>query len=69
MTANIGIHHIHHLSSRIPFYRLTKAIKDHPSLAEMNILTVKESFVQANLHLWDEENKCLVPFSKVPTVA
>ena len=65
MTANIGIHHIHHLSSRIPFYRLTKAIKDHPSLAEMNILTVKESLIQANLHLWDEENKCLVPFSKV----
>jgi omega-6 fatty acid desaturase (delta-12 desaturase) len=65
MTANIGIHHIHHLSSRIPFYRLTKAIKDHPSLAEMNILTVKESLVQANLHLWDEEHKCLVPFSRV----
>ena len=68
MTANIGIHHIHHLSSRIPFYRLTKAIKDHPSLAEMNILTVKESLIQANLHLWDEENKCLVPFSKVARV-
>ena len=67
MTANIGIHHIHHLSSRIPFYRLTKAIKDHPSLAEMNILTIQESLIQANLHLWDEQNKCLVPFSKVAT--
>lgn len=66
MTANIGIHHVHHLSSRIPFYRLSKALKEHPSLAEMNILTVKESLVQAKLHLWDEQNKCLVPFSKVP---
>jgi len=69
ITANIGIHHIHHLSSRIPFYRLSKALKDHPSLAEMNILTFKESLLQANLHLWDEQNKCLVPFSKVPKAA
>jgi len=64
-TANIGIHHVHHLSSRIPFYRLSEVLRDHPSLADMNILTVSTSLKKANLHLWDETNKRLVSFSKV----
>ena len=32
LTANIGIHHVHHLSARIPFYRLPQVLKDHPEL-------------------------------------
>ena len=32
-TANIGMHHIHHLCSRIPFYRLPLALRHHPELA------------------------------------
>jgi acyl-lipid omega-6 desaturase (Delta-12 desaturase) len=32
-TANIGIHHIHHLCSRIPFYRLPLVLRDHPDLS------------------------------------
>ncbi len=31
-TANIGIHHVHHLNSRIPYYRLPQVLKDHPEL-------------------------------------
>ncbi|MCG8434557.1 MAG: fatty acid desaturase, partial [Gammaproteobacteria bacterium] len=31
-TANIGIHHIHHLSSRVPYYRLPRVLRDHPEL-------------------------------------
>ena len=30
-TANIGVHHVHHLCSRIPYYRLPQALRDHPS--------------------------------------
>ena len=33
-TANIGVHHVHHLCSRIPFYRLPLALRQHPDLAE-----------------------------------
>ena len=33
-TANIGVHHVHHLCSRIPYYRLPKVLRDHPELAE-----------------------------------
>ena len=32
-TANIGVHHVHHLYSRIPFYRLRRVLRDHPELA------------------------------------
>jgi omega-6 fatty acid desaturase (delta-12 desaturase) len=32
-TANIGMHHVHHLCSRVPFYRLPQALRAHPELA------------------------------------
>ena len=31
-TANIGVHHVHHLCSRIPYYRLPQVLRDHPEL-------------------------------------
>jgi hypothetical protein len=43
-TANIGIHHIHHLASWIPCYRLGEALRDHPELRGVSRLTLKESF-------------------------
>lgn len=62
LTANIGIHHVHHLYSRIPFYRLSEILRDHPVLAEAQVLTLRESFACARLHLWDEAGKRLVSF-------
>lgn len=32
ITANIGVHHVHHVSSRIPFYRLQGVLRDFPEL-------------------------------------
>src|SRR3546814_3284917 len=32
LTANIGIHHVHHLASRIPYYRLPRLLRDHPEI-------------------------------------
>lgn len=61
-TANIGIHHVHHLSSRIPFYRLPKVLKDHPELAPMSRVGLWESFRCARLALWDEARGRLVSF-------
>jgi acyl-lipid omega-6 desaturase (Delta-12 desaturase) len=47
-TANIGIHHIHHLCSRIPFYRLPLVLRDHPDLDGIGRLTLlSESQVRA----------------------
>lgn len=62
LTGNIGIHHVHHLYSRIPFYRLTEVLRDHGSLVEISRLTLWESFACARLHLWDEGSRRLVSF-------
>ena len=61
-TANVGIHHIHHLCSRIPYYRLGEALRDHPELREVSRLTLKESFRCLRLALWDEDQQRLVAF-------
>ena len=62
LSANIGIHHVHHLYSRIPFYRLTEVIKDHPVLAQCQRMTIGESIACARLHLWDESQRKLLSF-------
>ncbi|MEM9475278.1 MAG: fatty acid desaturase [Pseudomonadota bacterium] len=61
-SANIGIHHVHHLYSRIPFYRLPQVLRDHPELAEFNRLTIRESLKTVQHHLWDEKSRRLLTF-------
>jgi omega-6 fatty acid desaturase (delta-12 desaturase) len=61
-TANIGVHHVHHLDSRVPFYRLGEVLRDHPELTACNRLTLTESFRQGRRALWDEATKRLVSF-------
>lgn len=63
-TANIGIHHVHHLYSRIPFYRLTEVLRDHEELANSNQMTIRESLANARLHLWDENRRRLLSFAE-----
>ncbi|MFN4088062.1 MAG: fatty acid desaturase [Alphaproteobacteria bacterium] len=62
-TANIGLHHIHHLSSRIPGYRLNEALTDHPELKDVSRLTLGQSIACLKLGLWDENRQRLVGFS------
>jgi omega-6 fatty acid desaturase (delta-12 desaturase) len=61
-TANIGVHHVHHLCSRIPFYRLSNVIQDHPSLGDTNRLSLVQSLGCVRLALWDETQQRLVTF-------
>lgn len=63
-SANIGVHHVHHLYSRIPFYRLSEVIRDHAALAQTQRLTLRESFACVRLNLWDEAGKRLVSFAE-----
>lgn len=63
-TANIGLHHIHHLHSRIPYYNLPKIVRDYPELRDMGRITLWRSFKYANLHLWDEANRQLISFKQ-----
>jgi omega-6 fatty acid desaturase (delta-12 desaturase) len=61
-SANIGIHHVHHLCSRIPYYRLPHVLRDHPELRDVSRLTLLQSFRCARLALWDEAQCRLVSF-------
>jgi omega-6 fatty acid desaturase (delta-12 desaturase) len=65
MTANIGVHHVHHLYCRIPFYRLQQVLRDHPALAEVRHLGLLESFACVGLQLWDENRRKLVSYAEV----
>ena len=67
LTGNIGYHHVHHLNSRIPFYRLAEAMEGIPELqyattTTWNPIEMRKCF---QLKLWDTENKVMIPLSKV----
>ena len=64
-TANVGLHHVHHLCSRVPFYRLPEVLRDNPALANVNRLSIKDSLATFRLALWDEQRQRLVPFSSL----
>ena len=66
-TANIGVHHVHHLCSRIPYYRLPQVLRDHPELRDTGRLTLLESFRCVRLALWDETQRRLIAFRDVRT--
>ncbi|KPQ18540.1 MAG: omega-6 fatty acid desaturase (delta-12 desaturase) [Rhodobacteraceae bacterium HLUCCO18] len=62
ITANIGVHHVHHLASRIPFYRLPEVLRDHPALSGVHRIGLRESLGCARLALWCERDRRLVSF-------
>jgi len=64
-TANIGIHHVHHLNSRIPYYRLHHVLRDHPELKSVGRLTLLGSLRTVRLALWCETRRKLISFSEL----
>jgi omega-6 fatty acid desaturase (delta-12 desaturase) len=62
ITANIGIHHVHHLNARIPNYRLQECMEANPEFQEVTRITVRESWRLTRLALWDEEARELISF-------
>jgi len=64
-TANIGVHHVHHLCSCIPYYRLPEVLRDHPQLSTVGRLTLLQSLRCVRKVLWDESRRKLVSFSEV----
>jgi omega-6 fatty acid desaturase (delta-12 desaturase) len=69
LTANIGIHHVHHLYSRIPFYRLGETMRDHPDLKAQSRITLLQSLRCVPLALWDEVSLKLVTFRQARALA
>lgn len=71
VTANIGYHHIHHLNSRIPFYRLPEAMKRIPELQQAKITRLTPSDIIACLRLkvWDAEKNKMIGFKELEQAA
>ncbi|MCF4124462.1 fatty acid desaturase [Methylobacterium sp. SyP6R] len=67
-TGNVGLHHVHHLNSRIPNYRLQECMDDHAMLGQVGRLTLRDSLRCLGLALWDEDARRLVGFSRVRTL-
>jgi len=61
-TGNIGYHHIHHLSPKIPNYKLPKAFKENP-IFHVKPLTLWSGFKSLTLRLYDEQTRKLVGWS------
>src|SRR4029079_13238321 len=64
-TGNIGYHHVHHLASRIPNYRLRACREAVPELQHVTRLTIGSSFACARLKLWDPEQRRLIGFREL----
>ncbi|MBS3651940.1 fatty acid desaturase [Pseudaminobacter sp. 19-2017] len=62
LAGNIGIHHVHHLSSRVPYYRLPEVLRDYPELSSTGRITIMESLRCVKLVLWDERSRRLISF-------
>lgn len=61
-TGYIGVHHVHHLMSRIPFYRLPEVLEQHPALRDMKRLNAVQACGTFRLALWDEDRREMVSF-------
>lgn len=61
-TGNIGYHHVHHMSSQIPNYRLRQCYEEIPELHHVTRISLAEGFRALGLKLWDEESRQLVGF-------
>ncbi|GAB6929105.1 fatty acid desaturase [Paenibacillus sp. JCM 10914] len=62
ITGNIGFHHVHHLSPKVPNYNLEKAHEASPPLQKATTITLKSSLKSIRFRLWDEERKVFVSF-------
>jgi omega-6 fatty acid desaturase (delta-12 desaturase) len=62
VVGNANYHHVHHLSARIPNYRLRDAHEQQPLFARTPVVTVRGSIAAFRLKLWDEERGSLVRF-------
>ena len=67
-TGNIGFHHIHHLSPRIPNYRLQTCHEENPVFQQVVVLTLWTSLQSIFLSLWDEEQNKLVSFHNLKSI-
>lgn len=62
ITGNIGFHHVHHLSPKVPNYHLEKAHLATPPLQKATTITIRTSLKALRFRLWDERGKSFVGY-------
>jgi acyl-lipid omega-6 desaturase (Delta-12 desaturase) len=67
-SGNIGFHHIHHLSPRIPNYHLEKCHQAEPLFQTVKPITLFSSFKSFTLRLWDEQRRRLVGYRHLKNI-
>lgn len=67
-TGNIGLHHIHHVASRIPNYHLQRCYDENPELHQVTKLTFRSSVKTLWMTLWDEDQQRLVGFRDLKSI-
>mgnify|MGYP001791640485 FL=1 len=65
-TGNIGFHHVHHLSSKIPNYNLAKCHYDNEIFKDVKPIILFSTFKALKLGLWDEANRQMISFRRIP---
>ncbi|MBD0383291.1 fatty acid desaturase [Paenibacillus sedimenti] len=65
ITGNIGFHHVHHLSPKVPNYNLEKVHDATPPLHKATTITIATSLESIRFNLWDEQNKTFVSFKQM----
>jgi acyl-lipid omega-6 desaturase (Delta-12 desaturase) len=67
-SGNIGFHHIHHLSPRIPNYHLEQCHRSEPLFETVQPVTLISSFKSFTFRLWDEQRRKLVGYGYLRTI-
>lgn len=67
ITGNIGFHHIHHLSSRVPNYFLESAHNTSPVLQDVQTITLLTSLQSLRFRIWNEDTKKFIGFKDIDT--
>lgn len=62
LTANIGVHHVHHMSARIPNYKLQQVHDENPEFHGVTKVRLRDTLRLVGLALWDEERRRLIRF-------
>lgn len=64
-TGNIGLHHVHHLSARIPNYYLQQCHDETPEFQAAHVITLRSSLKTLSMRLWDEEQRKMISFQEL----
>jgi acyl-lipid omega-6 desaturase (Delta-12 desaturase) len=68
-TGNIGLHHVHHLSAKVPNYNLQRAHDENPIFHDVPTLSLWDGLRAVRLKLWDEDSRRLVTWAQAREIA